>query len=207
MLARTPVMVLRIAAPKPVKRLQRYRFVAIRDLVAAIMREAEPTPFAVEGPCIIGLRSRLCLDGWRWQDADAVAAAIVRAALNLVGAKRPTWAQGQPGWTEDGVVPETRERCVRCAKPLPEENSKYCGPVCAMAAKIDRNRRRDKEAAYAAGKVYRAAWSKRQPERTCPVCGKAFQPKSLGSIFCSRACYFDTRRLPGRKVPAVCEPL
>jgi hypothetical protein len=189
MLARTPLASLRIAAPKPVKRLARHRFVAIRDIVAAIMREVEPTPFAVEGPCRTGIRARLCLDGWRWRDADAEAAAIVQAALNLIGAKRPTWAQGQPEFTQDGYAPLTRERCARCAKPLPEGHLKYCGPVCAQAARNDWKHKQDKEAVYAAAKAYRAAWSKRQPERTCPICGKAFQPKHKNSKVCSKSCW------------------
>jgi predicted nucleic acid-binding Zn ribbon protein len=215
MLALAPVTLARVAASNPVKRLPSHRRAAIRNVIAGLMREVEPTPFAAEGPCRAGVRSRLCLDGWPWGQADAAAADVVQAALSEVGAKRPTWRQGQPEFTQDGYAPLTRERCARCAKPLPEGNRKYCGPLCAKAARNDWKHRQDKEAAYAATKAYRAAWSKRQPERTCPVCGKAFQPKHKHSKICSKSCWNNALREDARlarlagggKVQMVCEGL
>jgi len=208
MLARTPVTLARVAAPNPVKRLPSHRRAAIRDVIAGLMREAEPTPFAIEGPSRTGVRSRLCLDGWPWGHADAAAADVVQAALNLVGAKRPTWQQGQPEHTQEAVLPVLRERCARCGKPLPDDahgQTKYCGPVCAKAAKADMDRRRAEETEHASQRAYQAAWTKKQPERECPGCGRSFQPKHHDTKYCSRKCFHDTRRFGGRKMPMVCE--
>lgn len=129
MLARTPATRLRSTA-EPVKRINRDRQKAIRDKVAAIMRAVEPTPFAAEGPCRAGIRSALCLQGWRWPDADAAAAEIVAAALHIVGAKRPTWYQGQPEWTQPGALPVLRDRCKRCRGPIPEGRRMFCCFEC-----------------------------------------------------------------------------
>lgn len=102
-------------------------------LVTRIVRQAEPTPFAAEASCRHGLRAGLCLRGWRWPLADAVAADLVAGALRRIGARRPTWKEGQPEWTQDGALPIERERCVRCRKPLPDGHWKFCGRVCSDA--------------------------------------------------------------------------
>jgi hypothetical protein len=208
MLARTPVTLARVAAPKPVKRLPSHRRAAIRDAIANLMREAEPTPFAVEGPGRAGVRARLCLDGWPWGQADAAAADVVQAALQIVGAKRPTWEQGQPDWTQEAVLPIQRERCARCGKSLPDDSEgwrKYCGPLCAKAAKVDLRTMKDQADDYAKRKAWLASWSKKQPAKECPGCGRAFRPKYQDAKYCSKKCFNDARRFAGRKMPMVCE--
>ncbi len=208
MLAISPATRLRLSAVKPerVRKLAQHRRAAIRDALAAMMKEAEPTQFALEAPCRYGLRVALIFEGWGWGQADAEAALVVLAALAQAGARRPSWQQGQPEYTQDGHIPRTRERCQRCAAPLPEGNYRFCGPVCAKAYKIDRNRRADKEDRNAKDQAYRIAWSERQPPRVCPVCDKSFRPKRAGNqTYCSRACADDARRTAGRKVRMVCE--
>lgn len=121
------------------RKLNKDRKKAIRDRIMPIMRVAEPTPFAAEGPCRHGIRSSLCLQGWSWAEADAIANEIVAAALNIAGAKRPTWKAGQPEWTQDGALPILRERCIRCRKPLPEGHHKFCSKVCSDGYHMDRN--------------------------------------------------------------------
>lgn len=188
------------------QKLRRQRRIAIRDALAKIMSRVEPTHFAAEGPARAGVRVALCLAGWRWQSADDEAALLTFAALQMIGARRPSWAQGQPSWTEDGHAPIPRERCARCARPLPEDRRKYCSDVCRNSANLDYEARRDKEERAIAKRAYRAAWSERQPERPCPVCGTAFRPKWKTQLACSRACANADRRLP-RSVPALCEGL
>lgn len=187
------------------RQLRRERRIAIRDGLAAIMRDLEPTPFAGEGPARAGVRARLCMAGWPWQAADAEAELLTRAALQVIGARRPSWRQGQPEHTQDGYAPFTRERCKRCAKPLPEGNYTFCGPVCRQAAKVDRNRQRDREELRIAEAAYKAAWSERQPEQKCAACERAFRPKRPGQTYCSYECYRITRRLARRNMPMVCE--
>lgn len=191
----------------PARRLKATRREAIIDLLARMMRRAEPTPFAIEGPARAAIRARLCESGWKWGQADAAADEAVQAALSRVGAKRPDWKQGQPGWTEDGVIPIAREQCARCARPVPDDRLKFCGPVCAQAAKVDRNRQRDKEELYVKEKIYRAAWAEKQQPRSCKICGTEFKPKRLRDWCCSPACGADAKRLARRGVRMVCERL
>ncbi len=194
MLARVPW------TPKPAKvkaaprRLKHDRQRLITDRIAEIMREAEPTPFSVEGPCRAGLRARLCLQGWPWKEADKVADEIVRGALNIVGAKRPTWEQGQPEWTQPGALPVPRERCARCNRLLPDGHRLWCSDVCARAAKMDRQRQRWDEESYAAWKANKAAWVARQPDRPCGACGLMFKPKRTEQRFCRYECTVIDRR-------------
>lgn len=110
----------------------------IRERIADMMREAEPTPFVMEGPCRAGIRSSLCLKGWTWAQADLIAAQIVTAALNSIGARRPNWYEGQPEWTQPGALPIERERCIRCRTPLPAGQLKFCSKLCRDS---DRNAR------------------------------------------------------------------
>lgn len=100
---------------------------------ADILRRGDPTAFAFEAFCRHGIRSGLCLKGWNWTDADAAATDIVSAALRQIGARRPTWQQGQPEYTQDGVIVNERTRCIRCGWRLPEGHRKFCGPVCFTA--------------------------------------------------------------------------
>lgn len=181
--------------------LRRQRRISIRDLIVRIMRSAEPTPFAAEGPARAGVRGALCMAGWRWPMADAEAELLVRSALQMVGAKRPTWKEGQPEFTQPGALPIVREQCARCAMPLPEGHYKYCGPVCWKAAKIDWSRR------WALEQQSIAETSGRAISPKCPSCRKPFFRKREEQKFCSTACAYDARRSGGRPVRMVCEAI
>jgi hypothetical protein len=103
------------------------------DGVAAILRCGSPTPFRLEALAHNRLRSGLCLRGWPFHDAEAAASEVVKAALIRIGAKRPRWAEGQPSWTEAGVILVERTRCIRCGWRQPEGHRKFCGPLCFSA--------------------------------------------------------------------------
>jgi hypothetical protein len=148
----------------PTSRLNKDRQSHIQGKIADLMRDAEPTPFAVEGPCRAGIRSSLCLQGWPWTMADVTATDIVLAALNAVGARRPSWLEGQPEYTQPGAIPIERERCVRCRKPLPDGHWKFCGPICANADSSDRWWREHGERVNAERKA-RAHARRRERER------------------------------------------
>src|SRR3546814_1442074 len=90
------------------------------------MSRSEPTAFSLEGELRHRLRSSLCRQGADWILADLLAAAIVEDALRKVGAQRPTWQQGQPEWTQEGVIYIQRTRCIRCRWKLPPGHRKYC---------------------------------------------------------------------------------
>lgn len=188
MLARTPwARPLKVAPPKP-KRLNKDRNRSIREKIVAIMREAEPTPFACEGPCRAGIRSSLCLQGWKWADADIVAAEIVTAALNIAGAKRPTWYEGQPEWTQPGALPILRDRCKRCRKPLPEGHWKFCCKECGDAYHGHLANLHMRDEINATRRARMAAWTAKQPERVCEGCKRLYKPRTPKQRFCRPQC-------------------
>jgi hypothetical protein len=146
--------------------------------IADVLRDAEPTPFALQAACTHAIRAKLCLDGWPYTVAHAEADKLVKAALDLVGAKRPSWAQGQPEWTQEGVRTRERTTCARCARPLPEGHFKWCSHNCKRAAGEDKWRQQNRQEFNAKQRAYRAAWSAKQPSRACAECGTEFKPKS-----------------------------
>jgi hypothetical protein len=150
----------RVAAPQPTPQQPRISAAhkrVIVDAVAEILKRGEPTRFAFEGVCRHGIRSSLCLQGWRWALADRVADDVVSAALDRIGAVRPLWKEAQPEWTQDGHVPIDRLLCRQCSRRLPEHGSShmiFCSSQCRTAwhsAIYRRARRAEITAAREAG--------------------------------------------------------
>lgn len=160
----------------------------IRERITDMMREAEPTPFAMEGPCRAGIRASLCLQSWPWQLADQVAGQIVTAALNMAGAKRPNWYEGQPEWTQPGVHRIQFDRCRRCHVPLPDGHFQFCSKVCGAAWHVDRTRQARSDELNAMARAKRAAWSDKQPEQECEHCKVHFRPRFPNQRFCRQTC-------------------
>jgi hypothetical protein len=96
------------------------------------------THWTFEGMLIAILRAEMCLRSIPWRDADEAARAVVIEALTAIGAKRPSWQEGQPEWTDGGVIRETRTLCANCEGPLPEGHKVYCGKICGDAARARR---------------------------------------------------------------------
>lgn len=116
-------------------RLGENRHGALVQRVAAFMRQEweegrTPSKLNHEAAVRTGIRTSLCRQGWAWSDADDMARDIVVAALNRIGAKRPTWLEGQPAHFQDGAsVP--RERCLCCgATLLGEIGVSFCSRGC-----------------------------------------------------------------------------
>lgn len=177
-----------ISTPAKPWRLNRDRQRAVRDKIAIIMREADPTPFAAEGPCRAGIRASLCLQGWRWRVADDAAAELVAAALNRLGARRPTWQEGQPEWTQPGIAPVQYERCRNCFKVLPDGHYKYCCKECHNSYKLRFDVRWQDEEYRARKRALKAAWRERQETKRCERCGGPFKPGYKAQRFCSSWC-------------------
>lgn len=91
------------------------------------------TLFGLEGPLRHTIRSALCLQGWRWADADAAACQMVAATLASLWATRPTWNEGQPEWTIEQGTMIARTRCARCHAPLPDGHYKFCSRTCSAS--------------------------------------------------------------------------
>lgn len=119
-------------------RLGRGRFDALVGELARVIRlafEAGATAslWGLEGPLRAGLRSDLCLQGWGWGEADAMARELLGEAFRAVNATRPTWNEGQPEWVIEAGTLIERTRCTRCGKPLPESNHKFCSDLCSWS--------------------------------------------------------------------------
>src|SRR5690625_2420947 len=158
--------------------------------VMKVLDQHNNTVFEFEGACRHRVRAQLCLEGWEWQTADQFATEVVAAALNRLGAKRPTWAQGQPRWTEEGYVFIKRTRCINCARKLPEGHRLYCNRVCGQSH-LEREYRRQLKA----GEL---AWAlERREVLGCLNCGRPFPhyaERGRKSSFCSVACHVRYKR-------------
>lgn len=109
----------------------------IRSIVI-VLREAREdgratTHFTYEGMLTAMLRAELCLRSVPWAVANDAARNVVGEALRALGAKRPSWQEGQPEWTDGGVIRDTRVTCANCQRPLPEERKVYCSKLCGDA--------------------------------------------------------------------------
>lgn len=176
-----------------------------RALVPAVVRLLHnggpcPTFFAYEGAVHAGLRAGFCLDGVKWHTSNIRAGRIVAEALSLLGAVRPSWAEGQRDWCQPSAAEGERWSCIRCGADIPEERfyggrlAKWCSPECRRRAIDSYNRK-------ALGQLNRIEYlatmtalrERRQEEKgyTCESCGKRFL-KNGGSPctprFCSLAC-------------------
>ena len=106
---------------------------------------ATATLFGLEGPLRHSIRADLCLQGWRWEDADLMAREMLSDAFRAVNAQRPSWDEGQPEWIIHAGTLIERTLCVRCHKPLPEGHFKFCSSLCARSHRDRLNRRREAE--------------------------------------------------------------
>ena len=97
-----------------------------------------PTLLNHEGALIHSLRGGLCLTGMSWAAANEAARDVVAEAFQKAGARRPTWKEAQPEWTDGGVVRSERFRCGNCRKPLEPEQKVHCSRICREAASARR---------------------------------------------------------------------
>lgn len=211
MLARVPWTPPLRAKPKA-RRLNKDRRRHLVENVVIILKTGEPTRFALEGSCRHGLRAGLCLDGWKWQEADEAAAEIVTTALKQIGAQRPTWAEGQPEWQEPLTE---RLYCARCKKRLPPPSEdhnngiprKYCSRLCLTAASHHRARLSGERMSRAERIAqWTAETAKRRKERVrpCERCGEPFLPTQNSVRFCSVQCAAIERAKVARKPDQPC---
>jgi hypothetical protein len=112
----------------------------VRELARVIVLAFEAgdtgSLFGLEGPLRHGIRSDLCLQGWKWKDADTLSREALADAFRLAGAIRPSWNEGQLEWTIEAGTLIERTRCARCGNPLPEGHYKFCGRLCASAHSV-----------------------------------------------------------------------
>ena len=117
-------------------RLAKMRAEDLARALAQLTRQAledgrAPSKFAYEAVFRATIRAALCLQGWRWHSADDAAALVVRVALELLRAERPSWNEGQPEHVVHGGALIQRLRCANCHKPLEDHQLKFCSKLCA----------------------------------------------------------------------------
>jgi len=161
--------------------------------VAKILATYEASVFQHEAACTHGIRQKLCLAGWGWHEAHDEARALVKAALDRLGARRPWWNEGQPDYALNDAHGDfvERTRCARCAARLPEDAAAkriYCSDVCRHAAIEDKQRVVQAEHKRAQAKARHAAWQAKQPKHTCKRCGVKFTPNKPNQKYCSPTC-------------------
>jgi hypothetical protein len=169
--------------------------------LADTLRTFRSTPFEFEGACRQGVRSGLCLSGVPWARGDIEAERLVGAALNQIGAKRPTWEEGQPNYT---IAPEN---CSWCHGSVPEDairgehSHNYCSEVCARSALEHRafSERSNRDAAYRS--IQDAIIRARHPVRECAHCAKRFRPTQGDGRYCSPACQHEAMAIDRRQWP------
>lgn len=210
--------------PKHRKLHKDYRAKLI-ETVVSILKEGNPTYFAFEGACRQSVRSLLCIEGWSWGEADTASTEIVLTALNRVGAKRPTWSQGQPEYRGEDFHGTTR-RCAnpRCGSVLDENQRLYCCEHCGDTVRKRRYEKDHKEQIVAQKRIYKArkrlenpeAFREKQrasremtldkhPPRQCLECAKFFKAfPSDPSKYCSQDCRHAKNRVKIMRPCATC---
>lgn len=140
----TPQMAARLAREanrRERRRLRAEREALVNALVAILREQREagaPGWFSLEGVAVAVLRSDLCLRGASWPMADWAARDVVGEALARVGARRPSWQEGQPEFTQGGIIRDLRTQCAECGAPLPEGYKVFCSKRCGDAARARR---------------------------------------------------------------------
>lgn len=120
-------------------RLGTGRFETIVKELAAVTRlafeaGAIASKFGLEGPLRHEIRADLCLQGWRWRDADEIAREMMEETFRVMRVARPDWYEGQLEWTVHAGTLIERTRCVHCHGQLPEGHWKFCGALCQSAS-------------------------------------------------------------------------
>jgi hypothetical protein len=164
-----------------------------------LMRDWRSTPFEFEGTARYAIRATLCADGFAWSQADDEAAQLTSAALNRMGATRPTYEQGQ----REYLIPN--EDCSWCQRPIDptmltgQFSVRFCSEICGRAAL----RYRDYETSYRNEFIWRSLTNtirrEDKPTRACKSCGVIFRPAQEDGEFCSVRCVGrHNREIPDR---------
>lgn len=117
-------------------RLGKGRFDTLAKELAALHRAAQEagliiTYLNLEGTLRAALRADLCLQGWRWRDANFAAITLMDEVHRRLKVERPSWNEAQPEHVALPGLQIERTRCAKCHKRLPEGHKKFCSRICA----------------------------------------------------------------------------
>lgn len=164
------------------------------DAAMDAMRDWRQSPFEHEGPTRAGIRAAFCLAGYNWHRSDQQAAEITAEALRFLGAKRPTWEEGQRHYVEP------RENCKWCCAPIDDGDrlAGFCSLEHARAAQQNWGFETLANSDRAYANVNRAISRLSQKPRTCEACGNKFRPQwsTHRQRFCSMECSSLAQRAP-----------
>lgn len=160
------------------------------------LRDWRQSPFEHEGPARAGVRSALCLAGHGWERADLEAASLVADGLKRIGARRPSWDEGQ--WQ----YANPRETCYRCGGAIDEYDQgrgyRYCSDLCARATR----QHFSDELPYDHELMRRGYWQlviSNSPAYDCEQCGRRFKSwrkDEQTPRYCSQKCAGQARLKP-----------
>lgn len=168
--------------------------------------------FENEGAVHHGIRAALCLDGHGWALSDIEADLLVQQGLRTIGAKRPSWEQGQ----REYLV--ARENCSWCQAAIDEEDrakgARFCSAVCARSAFVRREYTSTQKENQLALSAFDAIKTDEAPLIECSHCQKPFKRRgaqyasnlALGRFkFCSMACADSSKRVYAARNCVICE--
>lgn len=174
--------------------------------VAVILEAGRSSLWQYEAACRTGIRSRLCLSGTNWHDADDYAGRVVLFALHRIGrAHRPSWAQGQPEY-DDRLI--ERRRCVTCGGEMElGSRLKYCSDECGAIAWNRQWQARGRHEDEITRLAFHAACAKgERPERQCAHCDKAFEvtAKNVRQKYCDEKCFKAAKSVDKNRMCPTC---
>ncbi|WP_457662032.1 hypothetical protein [Sinorhizobium medicae] len=165
--------------------------------VMDVLRGWRASPFEYEASTRAGLRVGLIMRGHGWEAAHCEAHALVQEGLRLLGAKRPTWEQGQREYTI------AEEDCNWCGLPLPEgsrsdgRRRRFCSALCAQSAFTHRDYGRRKQYDAIAESALSIIRQSKMPMRDCQHCGVKYRPLATkpDQQYCSEKCKWQAMRV------------
>ena len=176
------------------KRISKRHWQGLLEAVIDMLQDWRFSPFQNEGVTRRALRNYFIERGQPWPFSDDEAAAVIAQALDLMGAKRPSWLEGQ--W----VYTASRDSCLWCAEPIDEQDQadgrRFCSAMCAKSC-MEKRVRRDASRVdwiYQRALVDIAHWQ--AEPRPCKQCARPFRDRFEGRLFCSTACHDAYRRFP-----------
>lgn len=179
-----PVYIPGKAPPRPIVSADRHM-----DLVAktaAILDTFKATKFEHEGACRAGLRTAWCEEGNGWQRSDDAAAKVVADALDKIGARRPSWEEGQ--W----VYAQREEQCAWCQGPIEDGDQssgrRFCSADCAKSALLHMNRKTNHHYGAVLRSAIRLIDKEKSEARPCRFCATPFKSDRADAQFCSASC-------------------
>jgi hypothetical protein len=180
------------------RELKKLRAVIMRlvAVVRDILRTGRPTPFAHEGSTRTALRCYFILHEHRsWRVSDLLAKTVVEAALDTVGARRPSWWESQPEFTRLKGTSCTYCANPECGRPIGRQNNnptlKFCCEQCRVQTKARRLYQTYRERNVAHAQAKRDAQRAAAELRACEWCSLLFRPlddSRRPQRFCSKTC-------------------